>query len=70
MDCAALQTEWGVRCTVPPGVKGAGGATNAPSRKEGDVETLFHVLGCVYYAVGTVYYIVTLVKLARSKERE
>jgi hypothetical protein len=34
------------------------------------MDTLFHVLGCVYYAVGTVYYIVTLVKLATSKNRE
>jgi hypothetical protein len=47
-----------------------GGATNAPSRKEGDVETLFHVLGCVFYTVATVYYIIALVKLARFKERE
>lgn len=47
-----------------------GGATNAPSRKEGDVETLFHVLGCVFYTVATVYYLVALVKLARAKERE
>ena len=47
-----------------------GGATNAPSRKEGDVETLFHVLGCVFYTVATVYYIVALVKLAGVKNRE
>ena len=47
-----------------------GGATNAPSRKEGDVETLFHVLGCVYYTIGIVYYVIALVKLARAKERE
>jgi hypothetical protein len=47
-----------------------GRATNAPSRKEGDVDTLFHVLGCMYYAVGAVYYMVALVKLARSKNRE
>ena len=47
-----------------------GGATNAPSRKEGDVETLFHVLGCMFYAVGTVYYMVALVKLASVKNRE
>jgi hypothetical protein len=47
-----------------------GGATNAPSRKEANMELLFHVLGCVFYTVATVYYIVALVKLATARNRE
>ena len=34
------------------------------------MDMLFHVLGCMFYAVGTVYYIVALVKLASVKNRE
>ena len=34
------------------------------------MELLFHVLGCLFYTVGTVYYIAALVKLATLKNRE
>ena len=34
------------------------------------MEFALHVLGCAFYAAGAAYYVIALVKLARSKSSE